>query len=233
MTNKSTIDLDRVIFIGRTFEEYVSLFNLSTDRIMSTRILDCPAGACSFTAEANQKGGDVTAIDIAYYHPVDKLKDKGLIDIEHGVSHLQSAQDNYVWDYFKSVEDLKQTRIRALLNCTDDMIHHPERYIAATLPDLPFQDNEFELTLSAHLLFMYSDRLDIEFHRSTLLELMRVTSKEIRIFPIVNQSSEISEHLEEILDLIELEGWEYEIERVPYEFQRKANQFLRIFHKET
>lgn len=230
---KPTLDLDRIIFIGRTFDEYISLFNLNEDQIKQFKILDCPAGACSFTAKSNQLGGDVTAVDIAYYYPVNQLQEKGLIDLEHGSTSVEMARDNYVWDYFKTSDELKKTRLQALLDCTDDMSLHPERYVAATLPVLPFQDNEFEMTLSAHFLFMYSDRLDITFHKSTILELMRVTSKEIRIFPLVNQASEASEYLDEIYDFIIKANWKYEIHDVSYEFQRNANQFLRIYREET
>lgn len=48
---KSTkLELDRIVFIGRTFEEYLNMFSLSLDELRGKRILDCPAGACSFTA---------------------------------------------------------------------------------------------------------------------------------------------------------------------------------------
>lgn len=49
----------------------------------------------------------------------------------------------------------------------------PRQYVSATLPHLPFMDNEFDLTLSAHFLFMYGDLLDYSFHLETLKELLR------------------------------------------------------------
>lgn len=70
------LDLSRVVFIGRTFYEYMLMFNLSEDELIGRKILDCPAGACSFTAIANKKGAVVTATDIAYYHPFEQLAKK-------------------------------------------------------------------------------------------------------------------------------------------------------------
>ncbi|MHA0858497.1 hypothetical protein [Paenibacillus sp. CMAA1364] len=69
--------LSEIIFIGRTFDEYVRMFDLSNEDIRNHEILDAPSGACSFTAIANSRGGNVTAADIAYYHTGDELYNKG------------------------------------------------------------------------------------------------------------------------------------------------------------
>ena len=86
------LDLERIVFIGRTFEEYLDLFSLSLEALKGKKILDCPAGACSFNAVGNKLGLDVTACDIAYYHSVEELKNKGLQDIEHAMENMQSAK---------------------------------------------------------------------------------------------------------------------------------------------
>ncbi len=38
----SKLDLDTVIFIGRTYEEYLAMFGLSKEELTGKRILDCP-----------------------------------------------------------------------------------------------------------------------------------------------------------------------------------------------
>ena len=58
------------------------------------RILDCPSGACSFTAVANRRGVDVTAADIAYFYAPEELERKGLQDLEHAMGHMEKAQAN-------------------------------------------------------------------------------------------------------------------------------------------
>jgi hypothetical protein len=70
------LDLGRIVFIGRTFEEYLDMFSLSVEVLMGKKILDCPAGACSFTVVGNKSGLNVTAADIVYYHSNEDLYDK-------------------------------------------------------------------------------------------------------------------------------------------------------------
>lgn len=222
------LDLSRIVFIGRTFDEYMSMFNLTKKDLIGRRILDCPAGACSFTAIANQLGADVTATDIAYYHPFEQLAEKGFEDIEHTMLHMEKVQNNYLWDYFKSVAGLRNHRTQALTDCANDMKLFPNRYIPAVLPVLPFKDKEFNLTLSAHFLFMYADRLDYDFHLQTLQELMRVTKDEIRIFPLVDLSCNRYKHLDKLVDYIQSQGYITEELTVHYEFQKGANSMLRI-----
>jgi hypothetical protein len=222
------LELERIVFIGRTFEEYLQMFNLKAADLVGQRVLDCPAGACSFTAIANPLGGDVTAADIAYYYSTDELADKGIQDIAHAMSEMDKVQGNFVWDYFKSIADLTQARSKALNDHTKDRRQNPERYVPVVLPDLPFNDEAFDLTLSAHFLFMYSDRLDYDFHLKTVKELMRVTRGELRIFPLVDLSCKRYEHLERLIADLVREGFAAEEIEVPYEFQKGAKQMLKI-----
>lgn len=225
------LELERIVFIGRTYEEYLQMFNLKEADLVGGRILDCPAGACSFTAISNQLGSNVTAADIAYYYSTEELADKGVQDIEHAMSELSKVQDNFVWDYFESIEDLTQMRNKALNDNIKDQRQIPERYVPVVLPDLPFNDEAFDLTLSAHFLFMYSDRLDYDFHLRTVNELMRVTKGELRIFPLVDLSCQRYKHLDRLIDDLVRQGFAVEEMKVPYEFQKGANQVLSIRRK--
>ncbi len=38
----SKLELDNVIFIGRTFEEYTAMFGLNPSELAGLKILDCP-----------------------------------------------------------------------------------------------------------------------------------------------------------------------------------------------
>ncbi|AIQ73813.1 MULTISPECIES: class I SAM-dependent methyltransferase [Paenibacillus] len=225
---KGKLDLERIVFIGRTYEEYLRMFDLLESDLIGQRILDCPAGACSFTAIANQLGGAVTAADIAYYYSEDELADKGVQDIAHAMSGMEKVQDNFVWNYFKSIEGLTEARNAALTASTKDRRQTPERYVPVVLPDLPFADEAFDLTLSAHFLFMYSDRLDYGFHLKTIKKLMRVTRGELRIFPLVDLSCKRYEHLDRLIDDLVRQGFTAEELEVPYEFQKGAKQMLKI-----
>jgi hypothetical protein len=221
-------DLDRIVFIGRTFEEYVKIFSLSKEELMGKKILDCPSGACSLTAKGNKLGLDISACDIAYYHEANDLKQKGLQDIEHAMEHVKNSVDSYLWEYFEDVEALKRARLHALNESTIDMMEFPDRYFPATMPVLPFEDEEFDITLSAHFLFMYADRLDYDFHISTINELLRVTKEEIRIFPLVDLEGQRYEYLDKIKKYLLDNGQIVEEVKVPYEFQQNANSMLQI-----
>lgn len=222
------LDLERIVFIGRTFEEYTDMFSLSIEEWKGKKILDCPAGACSFTAVGNKSGLDVTACDIAYSYSGEALEMKGMQDIKHAMEHMEKAKNNYSWDYFKDVEGLRKHRLSALKNCTNDMMEHSERYFPAALPSLPFKDGEFDLILSAHFLFMYADRLDYQFHIKTLNELLRVTKEEIRIFPLVDLEGKRYEHLDQLVSFLKAKECTVEEVRVSYEFQTNAHSMLKI-----
>lgn len=225
---RAKLDLERIVFIGRTFEEYLDMFSLSKEELEGKKVLDCPAGACSFTGVGNKQDLNITAADIAFYHSKEDLYNKGLQDIEHAMELMEKAKNNYIWDFFKDVEGLRKHRLSALKDCANDMRESSERYIPVTLPSLPFKDAEFDLLLSAHFLFMYADQLDYQFHIKTLDELLRVTKKEIRIFPLVDLEGQRYEHLDKIITYLSGNGCIAEEVKVPYEFQVNANSMLKI-----
>ncbi|GAF64641.1 hypothetical protein BTS2_1534 [Bacillus sp. TS-2] len=223
------LNLDRIVFIGRTYEEYLKIFSLSIDDLKGKRVLDCPAGACSFTAIAKQLGLNATAGDIAYSFLAEELETKGLNDINHVTEHMKKITRQYKWDYFKDLEELKQHRIKALKEFIKDLQNNRESYIPVTLPSLPFKDEQFDITLSAHFLFMYSDKLDFAFHQKVIDELLRVSTAEVRIFPLVDSIGNRHPLLNKWMDTIQKQGWQVDEVAVPYEFQKNANTMLKIY----
>jgi hypothetical protein len=225
------LELSRIIFIGRTFDEYVRMFDLTETELKQCTMLDAPAGACSFTSIASQAGYRVTAADIAYYHSPGQLYEKGKEDIKHAMEGISKVQDAFQWEYFRSIDQLEQHRNSALQDCIHHMKTSPKQYVPVILPELPFEDDQFDITLSAHFLFMYAERLDLDFHKKTLQEMIRVSRKEVRIFPVTDLKGMKYEYLPEILRFVEELGWNAEERNVSYEFQRKANSMLRLYRK--
>lgn len=148
-----SLELDRVVFIGRTFAEYVAMFGLDMAKLQGRRILDCPAGACSFIKEAADLGIDATASDMAYQLSPAMIRQKGLADLGHTIDKIKQAKNDYIWTNVADVPALAAQRKQALLLATEDMDRRPERYVAAVLPKLPFANHTFDLVLSAHFLF--------------------------------------------------------------------------------
>ena len=90
---------------------------------------------------------------------------------------------------------MRKLRKRASMMFLSDYETHLERYVAGELPRLPFADREFDLTLVSYFLFAYEERLSYEFHRDSILQIMRVTQVEARIYPTVTFEAQPSEYV--------------------------------------
>ena len=74
-----------------------------------------------------------------------------------------------------------------------DRLAHPESYLTASLPNLPFGAGSFDLVVCGHLLFSYApladgglfelDCFDLAWHRIAMLELLRVSRSQVRLYP--------------------------------------------------
>ena len=96
-----------------------------------------------------------------------------------------------------------------------------------SLPDLPFGDRQFDLVLSSHFLFTYADRLDQDFHYDALIELHRICRREVRVFPLLDQSGRsLSDMTRTLLARLVRQGIAAKVTQVPYEFQRGGNEML-------
>ncbi|PXX61465.1 hypothetical protein DFR70_10823 [Nocardia tenerifensis] len=227
MTHPSDNDvLGEFLVSARSLAEYRAIFTLS-DADLHGRILDCPGGAASFTAEANALGADVTAADPVYARPPDNLRDLAIAETDRG-SHWATAHSaRYRWDWYGSPQRHREIRHAAARRFGADLSAHPGRYVAAALPSLPFPDDSFDLALSSHLLFTYADRLDADFHLAALLELARVCAGEIRAYPLVdhlgNQHDDLVASLRKEL---EDKGIRTELRETGYEFHHGANTVL-------
>ena len=83
MQKPEQLNLDRVVFYGRSLAEYERFFSLGLVSLKGQTVLDCPSGAASFAAEAEQIGINVTAVDPFFSEPVEKLRAIGQSDIDH------------------------------------------------------------------------------------------------------------------------------------------------------
>jgi hypothetical protein len=101
------------------------------------------------------------------------------------------------------------------------------RYVGGELPTLPFTDGSFDLALCSHLLFLYSAQLGEAFHHQSLRELCRVAC-EVRIFPLLALNWKRSPFVDGAMADLRTAGHDVSIESVPYEFQRGANQMMRV-----
>jgi hypothetical protein len=228
VTDKAAADLGAVLPWGRSAEEYVSLFALKEEDL-SGRILDCGAGPSCFTAEVAAKGGDVLACDPLYRFTAGEVEMRVEETAPEILRRVETNRGDFVWTHFRSPEHLCDVRLGAMKRFLADLLRGRTegRYVAGALPHLPFSDESFDMALVSHLLFLYSDELSLEFHHASLRELLRVAI-EVRVFPLLEMSREISPHLGPLTERLESEGCCVEMKRVGYEFFRGADTMLRV-----
>src|SRR5256885_464343 len=182
---KQGLVLDRVVLLGRSLEEYRRFFALEVEKLRGKAILDVAAGVSSFCAEANRLGLNVTALDSIYDLSGEEIRRRCEPDLDQVTQAIGNLK-TYRWDFYQSPELLRRFRERAYRTFLDDYwTGQGTRYVSGRLPNLRFRDNQFDLTLVSYLLFVYEDQFDYEFHKRSLLEIMRVTRSEARLYPIV------------------------------------------------
>ena len=221
------LQLDRVVLLGRTFEEYRRYFLLEPHELIRKRILDVAGGVSSFCAEANDLGIEVTAFDPIYSLSLEDIRNRADRDLE-SVYRTIGLVPTYLWSFYKNPEYMRTLRERASAIFFSDFQTHPHRYAAGSLPRLPFADGEFDLTLVSYLLFAYQDRFNYQFHRDSVLETMRVTRGEARIYPTVTFEAQPSEYLPMLQSDPALNAFEFTKIETDFEFLVNSNSYLRV-----
>ncbi|HEY3483317.1 MAG TPA: methyltransferase domain-containing protein, partial [Streptomyces sp.] len=194
---------------------------------LAGRILDCPGGAASLTAEVNAAGGTAMACDPVYERPVEQVRETALESLSRGYAYHQANPGEYVWTYFRDPDHYLESRTRSVELFAADRTAHPENYVEAALPTLPFADGRFDLVLCSHLLFSYADRLDRQFHVASLRELARI-GREVRVFPLVPMGMAENPELAPVRAELAAAGLHTTVRRVDYEFQRGGDAVMTI-----
>ncbi len=214
-----------MLVTSRSFLEYQAFFAV-TAADLAGRVLDCSAGASAFAATANSRGGRVTAVDPAYKEDVAVLAACAVASSARGAQIVADNDDHFVWTWYRSRERRDQLRRDALSAFTADRRAHPETYVAAALPDLPFGEDAFDLALCSHLLFTWADVFDEEWHLEAVRELLRVAAQ-VRVFPLVLQGTgDPVPFLPDVMKRLTEDGHHVDLVSVRYEFQRGATTML-------
>ncbi len=221
--------LDNVIPWGRSLDEYEAMFALG-DEELNANILGCADGPASFNAEMTARGGSVISVDPIYRFSATEIRTRIDGTYETVMQQLVSNLDDFVWTRIPSPEALGEMRLKAMRTFLADFPQGKQdgRYLDGELPSLPFADQQFDLVLCSHFLFLYSEQLSAEFHFRAIEELLRV-GREVRVFLLLTLARERSPHVEAVCEHVRELGRNFKIERVDYEFQRGGNQMLRIW----
>jgi hypothetical protein len=213
---------------SRSYDEYVAMFAL-TEADLSGSVLDCSAGAASFVTLARAKGTTAYALDPVYASPRDQLATAVREDLDRGSGIAEQHADRFVWDWYGSREARDRMRRAAGARFLAAITSCPQWFVAGELPRLPLRDGAVDLTLCSHLLFTWADQLGAEWHRAAVVELVRVSRREVRIFPTVMQGrGEPVPFLPELLSALGEAGLVAVERPVPYRFQLTGNRMLVV-----
>ena len=222
------MQLDQVVPFGRSFDEYVRMFALdATD--LDKSILGVADGPASFNAEGSAKGIRIQSCDPLYAFGADEIRDRFYAVLDNIITQIENTPDSWVWSYHKSPADLRKNRIDVTERFYADYETGKAegRYAFGELPNLSCAADSFDLVLCSHFLFLYSDRLDLDFHVKAIAQMLQI-SPEARFFPLLTLDQQQSPHLLPAMEHFRSAGYQCEIEQVDYELQPGGNEMLSI-----
>ncbi|GLZ09039.1 hypothetical protein Acsp03_65050 [Actinomadura sp. NBRC 104412] len=219
-----------MLLTSRSYAEYRAMFDL-TDADLTGVTLDCAAGGSSFAAKSAGDGARAIAMDPLYAQGARAVAGRLPADLARCEEMFRAERRRFVWDWYGSPDRHKEMRRAAASEFLADLRRHPGRYVAAGLPRLPLADASADLVLCSHLLFTWARDHDRDWHRRAILEMCRVSRREVRIFPLVHMGhGEPVGFLDALrADIEAATGAHSECPTVPYELQRGANRMLRIY----
>ena len=216
----AVMDLPVVSFFGRSLEEYTRFFALDVTALRGRAVLDVAAGPSSFTVEAHRRGIDAVAVDPLYAEPPAALAGKVRDDYARMFEQIREKRRLFRFKHFPSFDaaeaDRRAAASRFLADYEGNVRHG--RYVRAALPLLPFLDGAFDLVLCAHLLFLYAQRFDFDWHVAACAELARVSNGEVRIHPVCGAGGKPYAELDRLRRRLEERGVTSAVVRVNYEF---------------
>jgi SAM-dependent methyltransferase len=220
--------LDKVVPWGRSYDEYLAMFAL-TEADLKRSILGCGDGPAGFNADLTRRGGRIVSVDPIYIFDAPQINKRISETRETVMTQLRKNQHEYIWNAIASIEELERVRMSAMDTFLADYEtgKRKGRYVAGELPALPFQNGSFDFALSSHFLFLYSTHLSAWFHYQALREMLRI-AREVRIFPLLALDGTPSPHLSFVTESLSSQGYDIEIKRVSYEFQRGGNEMLIV-----
>lgn len=221
------LNLNEIKPWGRNLTEYEAMFAILNWPPSVVSVGDGPA---SFNAELTARGHRVVSLDPIYAFGADEIR--GQVEETQQAILANLDDEEFHWDFFGDRYNLVAARHKTMDLFFEDYARlranrqlRESRYVAGSALDLPFGDQSFDLALSSHFLFLYSEQFSLEQHRQALSELLRV-AREVRVFPLVDFRCRESCHLAPLLRQLEAK---HEIQPCDYRFQKQAYHYLRLW----
>ncbi|MFD9691699.1 hypothetical protein ACFWXO_38735 [Kitasatospora sp. NPDC059088] len=215
-----------VLVTSRPLDEYCALFGLTRARLAALPgpLLDCPGGTSGLAAEARELGCRVIAVDPAYALPPPELAARARAARASMAVAMAARPQLYPLRRPARPDRYLRSWDRARRLFAADSAAHPQCYLAAALPRLPFADGAFALTLSGYLIFAYPELFGPERQLAALAELARVTAAdgEVRVQPLNDGRGRRCGHLDRLRYALGERRIASEVHRVPHEGGRTS-----------
>ncbi|MAZ39550.1 MAG: hypothetical protein CMF49_05460 [Legionellales bacterium] len=217
---------------GHSFKNYLLMFDLQ-DNELQEPILDVAAGASSFNAEMHGRGYYVVSADPLYALSMPDLK----LKIDRMGQTLRQWIEQHKAQFLlrdkAAFEDLiaKQKAMANIFIQDFQEGVYAKRYVADPLPNLSFSHAQYALALCANFLFDGPYAKDMDFQLKAILEMCRV-AREVRIFPLLDDSGEVSQHVAPLMAVLQSKNYGVEIREVPFHLQKNGNAMLRVWSNE-
>ena len=217
------MELNSIIPLGRTHQEYVDMFNL-TPSDLDKSIIDVGGGPAGFVAGQHARGARAVAVDPIFAYELREIQAAFERNIDVALDQINEREHSMA--YFGSLPNLRLCRKQAFAA----FAHHfcPEWYQQGALPRLDFADSSFDLALCSHLLFLYTDHFHWDDHLASIWEMLRIAA-EVRIFPIYALNGELSRYYQPTLDALHERGYQSETVTAKYVLWHNSDQMLRIW----
>jgi len=204
------------------------MFALS-DADLDARILGCGDGPAAFNHGMKERGGRAVSLDPIYRMETAAIRrriDETCADV---LGQTRRNAEQFRWDRIRDLDALRDLRLGAMADFLEDFEagKRQGRYVAGGVPELPFADGAFDICLSSHFLFLYTDNLTLDFHCRAIDAMLRVAG-EARIFPLLDINSRRSPYVDAVLRRYRDSGRDVAEVPVDYEFQIGGNAMLRI-----
>ena len=224
-----TVKLEHVVPWGRSMWEYVHMFDLPETDLATQKILGVGDGPASFNSEMHQLGRRVVSCDPIYLFSAQQIRSRVEATHDRMVEFTRQHRETFTWRHLTSPEHMGEVRLSVMERFLADYAAgvRDGRYVAASLPRLPFADATFDLALCSHLLFLYTEQLSCAFHVEGVIEMARV-AREVRIFPLLMLGNAPSPHVPAVREELGRRGFAHEVRKVPYEFQKGGDEMLVV-----
>jgi hypothetical protein len=242
-TARLQLELPSVSFFGRTLAEYSRFFAFDPQNLRGRDVLDVAAGPASFVAEAHARRINAVGVDPLYGAAPAELAGHVQLDYPKMFAQIRakarlfklkapSAGSGQAFPSLAAAEEERRSAAERFL--ADYATHFAHgRYVSGALPRLPFFDGTFDIVLCAHLLFVYAQRFDFDWHLAACRELVRVSAGEVRIHPLVGLDGKPYPGLPKLRRELKAAGITSEVIAVDYEFFTGTSSTLVLRRAES